>query len=136
MLSKLNRIINALEMNIKTFLLAAILTIFSTTLYAHMGATGIVKDDHIEQSVSAKTFIRYEEICSKLLIPALGKIELQKLHSLQIQAYYKIALESGRLKGEGGLSAKTVKHHHHVLSGAMKKAVKWRLINVNPCDAG
>ena len=44
MVSSLNRIIYALKLNIRTFLLAAILTIFSTTLYAHMGATGIVKE--------------------------------------------------------------------------------------------
>ena len=42
--SSLNRVIFAPKRHIRTFLLTAILTIFSTNLYAHMGATGIVKE--------------------------------------------------------------------------------------------
>ena len=68
-------------------------------------------------------------------MPAIGRIELQKLKPLHIQEYYNEALKSGRLHGKGGLSAQTVKHHHRVLSESMKKAVRWQLINHNPCDA-
>jgi integrase len=91
--------------------------------------------DYAEPNVSAKTYSRYEEICNKHLIPALGRIELQKLKPFHIQEYYNEALKSGLLNGKGGLSAQTVKHHHRVLSESMKKAVRWQLINHNPCDA-
>jgi integrase len=33
-----------------------------------------------------------------------------------------------------GLSARTVRYAHTVLSSALKQAVKWRMINQNPCD--
>jgi integrase len=57
-------------------------------------------------------------------------------------------LESGRVRklkppkpGEPpkeqpkGLSAQTVKHHHTLLHKALKDAVKWQMIQVNPADA-
>ncbi len=91
--------------------------------------------DYAEPNVSMKTYSRYSEICNKHLIPALGRVELQKLKPLHIQEYYNEAMKSGRLDGKGGLAAQTVKHHHRVLSEAIKKAVRWQLINHNPCDA-
>lgn len=91
--------------------------------------------DYAEPNVSTKTYIRYESICVKHLTPALGRLQLQKLQPLHIQEYYNEALKSGRVDGKGGLAAQTVKHHHRVLAEAMKKAVNWQLINVNPCDA-
>lgn len=91
--------------------------------------------DYAQPNVSAKTYTRYAEICQKHLAPALGRIELQKLQPLHIQEYYNEALISGRLNGSGGLSPQTVKHHHRILSEALKKAVRWQLITRNPCEA-
>jgi integrase len=52
-----------------------------------------------------------------------------------IQRYYARALEAGRRDGKGGLSPRSVRYHHAVLREALKHAVKWRLIPVNPADA-
>jgi integrase len=90
--------------------------------------------DHAKQRVSAKTFSRYEEIVKKHLSLELGVHRLLKLTPLAIQEYYSKALASGRRKGKGGLSAQTVKHHHRILSEAMRQAVRWRLLHSNPCD--
>ena len=38
-------------------------------------------------------------------------------------------------KQETGLSPQTVLHFHHVLHEALKTAVKWGLLPVNPADA-
>ena len=62
-------------------------------------------------------------MCEKHLIPGLGAIQLTRLQSAQVQGYYKSALQSGRADGKGGLSPRTIKHHHRVLSEALNWAV-------------
>lgn len=91
--------------------------------------------DYAEVNVAAKTFERYAEIIRVHLIPALGHHRLTKLQPLHIQAYYSLALQSGRKDGKGGLSAQTVIHHHRVLKDALHQAVRWRLLVRNPSDA-
>ena len=86
----------------------------------------------VEGDVAGKTFERYGEIVRKHLAPNLGHIPLVKLTDLDIEAFYKTALKSGRLDGKGGLSRRTVLHFHRVLSEALNRAVKKRLIPKNP----
>jgi len=69
------------------------------------------------------------------LAPALGHHQLARLSPVHIQAYYSQALVSGRRHGEGGLSARTVLHHHRVLREALQQAVRWQLLARNPADA-
>lgn len=47
----------------------------------------------------------------------------------------RVALESGRRDGKGGLSARTVHHHHRVLYEALRHAVKHGIIVQNPAEA-
>jgi len=91
--------------------------------------------DYAKGEVAPKTFERYSEIVTKHLKPALGAIVLKDLKPLQIQGYYSKALESGRLNGKGGLSPRTVHHYHRILSEALKKAVQWRMLAINPAEA-
>ena len=91
--------------------------------------------DYAKPRVAAKTYERYNEIIEKHLIPALGATALPRLAPGAIASYYATALQSGRRRGNGGLSAQTVKHHHRVLSEAMRSCVKWRMLALNPCDA-
>jgi integrase len=86
-------------------------------------------------SLAGKTHERYAEIVKRHLVPALGAVFLAKIQPMHIQSYYLRALESGRLDGNGGLSAQTVLHHHRVLHGALQQAVKWQLLVRNPADA-
>ncbi len=91
--------------------------------------------DYAVSAVSAKTYERYGEHIDKHLVPGLGAIALKDLKPLDIQGYYAKALASGRLRGEGGLSPRTVHHQHVILSEALRRAVKWRLLAVNPVEA-
>ena len=61
----------------------------------------------------------------------LGNIPLKKLQPAHLQQYYAKALSTGRRDGKGGLSARTVKHHHRVLSEALSHAVKWGVLSRN-----
>ena len=92
-------------------------------------------EDYARANVTAKTFERYAEIVHQNLVPALGHLQLSKIQPLHIQDYYSKALKKGRKDGKGGLSARTVLHHHRILHEALRQAVKWLLLGRNPADA-
>lgn len=84
-----------------------------------------------EASAAPKTLERQTEIVEKHIIPALGYHQLQKLTALHIDAYYAEARRSGRRDGKGGLSERTLLHHHRVIFGALRHASKKRLVMRN-----
>jgi integrase len=87
--------------------------------------------DYVETGVRATTKEGYQIIIEKHLVPNLGSIALSQLQPTHLQAYYSKALKEGRSDGKGGLSARTVKHHHRVLSEALNHAVRWGLVGRN-----
>jgi integrase len=91
--------------------------------------------DYAEHATAKRTYLRYKEIIDLHLVPALGRLKLKDLRPMHIQSYYSEALVSGRRDGTGGLSAQTVLHHHRVLRAALRRAVKWQVLAVNPADA-
>ncbi len=72
--------------------------------------------------------------------PNIGNIPLGKLTTLDLQSFYKKLLSDGRVertesaKKPRGLSAKTVRNLHQVISSALNLAVRQRLIAFNPAD--
>lgn len=92
-------------------------------------------DDYAKPKVAAKTFERYDEIVRLHLLPHIGHIRLEKLHPLKIQELYAKMLKEGRNDGRGGLSPRTVLHHHRVLREALQQAVRSLLLSRNPADA-
>lgn len=91
--------------------------------------------DYAWPNLSPETAQVYEVITQKHLAPALGAIPLQQLTPERLQAYYADKLATGRRDGKGGLSPRTVRHHHRLLHVALVNAVKWRLVQRNPADA-
>ena len=72
--------------------------------------------------------------------PAIGKVPLNKLSSLDLQKLYKKLLSGGRVERTEsknqpkGLSTKTVRNINQVISSAMDFAIDQKLIAVNPTD--
>ena len=72
--------------------------------------------------------------------PNIGKIQLNKLTTLELQKLYKKLLSKGRVDRieakdqPKGLSPKTVRNIHQVISSAMDFARSQKLIAVNPAD--
>ena len=109
--------------------------------------------NYAKPNVGERTYERYEAIVRQHLIPALGRHKLSKLRPMHISAYYADALIDGRVRLKRkeervhskvqdvpqdlkkGLSAQTVTHHHRVLREALKQAVRWQMLAVNPADA-
>lgn len=84
--------------------------------------------------VRPSTYHSYQAELKRHLIPHLGGVRLQKLHAVQLNKLYAHLLEEGRMDGEGGLSARTVRYVHTILRRALKDAVRWGRLERNPAD--
>jgi integrase len=80
--------------------------------------------ESLRGSVSKRTFYDYDKLCTRYIKPKLGYIHLVKLTALDVQGLYNEL--SAR-----GLSARTVRYTHAVLSRALGQAVKWNFIPRN-----
>ncbi len=74
------------------------------------------------------TYQQYKGLVDRYIIPALGDRRLCDVRPLDVQAFYSSLTEKG-------LSARTVRFTHSVLSSAFKQAVQWRMLTTNPCAA-
>ncbi|HEV7744810.1 MAG TPA: tyrosine-type recombinase/integrase [Pyrinomonadaceae bacterium] len=77
--------------------------------------------------LSERTFADYSEVLTRYVRPKLGSITLSQLQPLEIQGLYS------EMQGRE-LSARTVRGAHVVLSSALKQAVQWRMLFVNPAQ--
>jgi integrase len=91
--------------------------------------------NYAEPNTAPKTFEGYDYIINTHIKPLLGQIELYKLQPLHLQEYYTLKMEDGRTDGNGGLSAQSVKHHHRLISKAVRDAVKWQFVIRNVAEA-
>ncbi len=78
--------------------------------------------------LQASTFEEYRAQLDRYVRAPLGDLKLTQVTPIAIQAVYAAMLG-------GGLSARTVRLTHAILRNALKQAVKWRVIPVNPADA-
>lgn len=91
--------------------------------------------EYVRPNLSPRTAEGYEYIIRRHLIPALGNIPLTQIKPEHLQKYYSEKLSAGRCDGNGGLSTRTVRHHHVALHTALESAVKWGVLVRNPADA-
>jgi integrase len=89
----------------------------------------------VKPRVSSKTHERYEQICHKNIVPLLGAVPLARLRPEHISEAYAKALATGRRKGDGGLSPRTVRQMHAIVKSALAQAVRWDILVRNPAAA-
>ncbi len=78
------------------------------------------------------TYASYAMLTREHILPRLGALQLQKLTPGAINALYAHLVEEGRVHGEGGLSASSVRRVHAVLHKACHDAVRWGRLSSNP----
>ena len=92
--------------------------------------------DYVATNVRPRTAEGYQMVVEHHLIPSLGNVALAQLQPSHLQEHYAKALKEGRIDGkEGGLSARSVLHHHRILSEALSHAVRWGLVGRNVAQA-
>jgi integrase len=77
--------------------------------------------------VSERTHEGYQYLLDRHVQPELGKQKLSDVRPLHIQKLYSDMQERG-------LSARTVRYLHAVLSSALKQAVRWGMLARNPAE--
>jgi integrase len=92
-------------------------------------------DEIAAQTVSPRTWQRYEELVEHHITPHIGRCRIQDLDGSHIDSLYARLRREGRRDGKGGLSETTVRHIHRVLALIVKSAIKARVIRVNPMEA-
>lgn len=78
-------------------------------------------------SLRPRTWAGYESIVRVRIVPALGRLPLDKVTPPVLQAFTSQLLAQG-------LSAQSVQNTHRLLHRAFADAVKWGLLGRNPCD--
>jgi len=91
--------------------------------------------DYVEPSLSLRTRIRYREIVEGDLIPQLGNIAIQQLRPTHVLAAEQALRRAGNRKTGKPLAPATVRKIHNVLHRALRHAVAWQAIPINPADA-
>ena len=97
-------------------------------------------DLYAKPHIRPSTMNYYHRNIEQHIIPAIGDIPLNDLTTLHLQQFYKKLLAEGRVeriesqKQPKGLSAKTVRNIHQIISSALKLANEQRLIARNPAD--
>ncbi|MEP0322877.1 tyrosine-type recombinase/integrase [Bauldia litoralis] len=84
--------------------------------------------------ISARTAQRYRQLIENQIVPHLGAMPLQRLKPLDIEAWHTTLRTSGRVRGQGGVAARTIGHAQRVLSKALSEAVKNDLLARNVCS--
>ena len=91
--------------------------------------------------VRASSHQTYKGYIDNHIKPNIGNIPLEKLTTMDLQKLYRKLLMKGRVERieskeqPKGLSAKTVRNIHQVISSAMDLAVAQKIIIENPTDA-
>jgi integrase len=82
--------------------------------------------DVLKGRVRANTYSSYAWILGAYIRPTLGSRKVPNIKAPDIQRVYAEMREKG-------LSARTIRYAHAVLSSALGQAVKWNMLVVNPC---
>src|SRR2546423_7607256 len=91
-----------------------------------------------------RTFDDYKQLLKRYVSSSLGEKRLCDLRPLDIQSLYThvaaAKLKKDEVPQQGinyglGLSARSIRYVHAILSSALKQAIKWHMLAVNPCAA-
>jgi integrase len=83
--------------------------------------------ENVEDTMSPRTLGGYRRISAQRIVPALGKIKLNKLTAAHLDRVY-------RSLSAGGLAPASVRMVHAVMSSALGQAVRWGWIGSNVAD--
>lgn len=92
-------------------------------------------DDYLRRGTvkpTAAATVRFH--VERHLVPRLGALPLAKLRPAVVSKLYGDLLTEGKIGGDGGLSAKTVRNIAGTLHKALGDAVRWGTIATNPAQ--
>lgn len=81
--------------------------------------------------ISARTAQRYRQLVENQIVPHLGATLLQKLRPLDVEVWHTALRNGGRVRGKGGVAARTIGHAHRILGKALRDAARNDLVSRN-----
>jgi integrase len=81
--------------------------------------------------MSPNTYERYGHLIENQIVPHLGAKLVQKLKTADVEQWHRTLQTKGRKDGDGGISARTIRHAHRVLSKALSDAVRFDIVTRN-----
>ena len=92
--------------------------------------------EYKKESVDEVTYQGYELLAESHIIPYFEEhqIKLQKLDVEDLQKYFDYKKKYGRLDGNGGLSARSLRLHRNIIHQTLNLAIKNKVIQNNPCE--
>ncbi len=91
---------------------------------------------YAEKSLAPKILYRYKQLLDSRILPALGHLKVDQIKPMHLMEFYSNLTEDGiREDGrKGGLSERTILHHHRLISAILQDAVEWQVIPANPAS--
>lgn len=90
-------------------------------------------EDYGKEHLRTRTYGEYVRMKERTY-QAIGHIRIDRLQPQHLLDFYKQLGEPGmNQRTGGGLSPKTILHYHTFISSIMERAVKWQMIQENPC---
>lgn len=85
-----------------------------------------------KEKLAPKTYIRYKEFLKRIYDSPIGSKKLIDINQMELNEFYRNLAKPGvnKLTG-GGLSSKTIREHHNVISKVLEVAWKWGIIDEN-----
>jgi len=84
-------------------------------------------------TVGRKAAERYSQLIENQIAPFIGSKLLQKLTSEEVEAWHTKLLTEGRRDKTGGVSTRTIRDAHQILSKTLREALKHGLVAKNVC---
>lgn len=78
-----------------------------------------------KEELAYSTYINYVQIVNSKIVPTLGQYKVARIKPPVIEEFYKSLV--------GDLSNGSIQKVKNVLSGMFRTAVRWQMIQVNPC---
>ena len=85
--------------------------------------------------IGYKTQARYEGFLNSFMLPYFGRMKIRDIKALHIESYLNTLKQDGvRLDGKpGAYSEKTIRQHYMFIQVLLNQAVKWDMLDFNPC---
>lgn len=89
--------------------------------------------DYAATHLRERTIARYKQLAERTY-QAIGFLRVDRIQPHHLLEFYaQLASPGVNRRTGGGLSPKTIRHYHTFISSVLDRAVKWQLIQDNPC---
>lgn len=86
-------------------------------------------------SLEETTIYSYKTHLKNIILPALGKYKISKITPVILERFYSdLTKEDAKKNGKGAYKIASIKKFHKMISGIMSTAVRWNVIEENPCE--